>query len=293
MIHFLWSVIAIILYGGEPVFAQTQIPSAEVPSTPLGSDPSDRLLLDKAKRLFESQQFDEALASLDEFIEQGPPPTQLQEAYFLKAAALHMNSQEKEAASSLEQLIDEFPDAPLANEARLLLAELYVALKDPERANRVLKQVLKVSSAPMVRRDALQQMRELQIAQGEILRAVHTALEEMALVDHAGRLELKSIIQGLILQHLDEQALEELIEAYPSQYPGDLANIRLIEIHTARGNEVLAERDIRTFVKHFPHHPYAQTAMALLQSFVSKSKVFPHVIAAFLPFSGNDENIRD
>lgn len=286
MILLFWWVLAVLFFAADPVFSQNMVPSADPPTTHIPPATSDRLLLDKAKRLFESQQFEEALAALEEFIEEGPPPTQLQEAYFLKAAASHMNSQEREAASSLEQLLDEFPDSPLANEARLLLAELYVTLKEPERAARVLQHVLNFSSEPTVRRDALRQMREVQVAQGDTLSAVHTALEEMALVSHAGRLELKSVIQDLILQHLDEPSLEELIETHPNQYPGDLATIRLIELHTARGDEVLAERDIRSFVKQFPHHPYAQTAMALLQSFIYKTKVFPYVMAAFLPFSG-------
>ncbi|UCE63467.1 MAG: penicillin-binding protein activator, partial [Nitrospirota bacterium] len=286
MILFFWLVIAVLFFGTDPVFSQSMVPSPALPATDVPPATSDRLLLDKAKRLFESQQLDEALAALEEFIDQGPPPTQLQEAYFLRAAALHMNSREREAASSLEQLLDEFPNSPLANEARLLLAEIYVTLKEPERATRVLAHVLNFSSEPTVRRDALRQMREVQFAQGDALRAVHAALEEMALVGHADRLELKSVIQELILQHLDEPSLEDLIETYPNQYPGDLATIRLIELHTARGDEVLAERDIRSFVKQFPQHPYAQTAMALLQSFISKTKVFPHVMAAFLPFSG-------
>ena len=286
MILIFWLVIAVLLFGTDPVLSQSMVPSPSHPATDESPATSDRLLLDKAKRLFESQQLDEALAALDEFIEQGPPPNQLQEAYFLRAAALHMNGREQEAASSLEQLLDEFPNSHLANEARLLLAELYVTLKEPERATRVLAHVLNVSSEPTVRRDALRQMREVQFAKGEALKAVHSALQEMVLVGHAERLELQSVIQELILQHLDEPSLEELIETYPNEYPGDLATIRLIELHTARGEEALAERDIRSFVKQFPHHPYAQTAMALLQSFISKTKVFPHVMAAFLPFSG-------
>jgi len=287
MILLLGLAMTVLLFGTDPALSQSMIPSADPSTTPVPPATSDRLLLDKAKRLFESQQFEGALAALEEYIEQEPPPTRLPEAYFLKAAALHLNSQEREAASSLEQLLDEYPDSPLANEARLLLAELYVTLKEPERAASMLKHVLNVSSEPTVQRDALRQLREVQVAQGDTLRAVYTALDEMALVSHAGRLELKSVIQGLILQRLDQPSLEELIEAYPNQYPGDLATIRLIELHTARGDEVLAERDIRAFVKQFPHHPYSQTAMALLQSFINKTKVFPHVMAAFLPFSGS------
>ena len=286
MIFIIGLISGVLLLGPNGVFSQSLDPPAD-PLTSSDSLPtSGRLLLDKAKRLFESQQLDEALAALEEFIDQGPPPSQLQEAYFLQGAALHMNGRDREAASTLEQLLDEFPTSPLANEARLLLAELYVTLKEPGKAALVLKNILTVSADPSLRRDALRQMRQIQAAQGESLSAVHTALEEMALGSQADQSELKSVIQDLILQHLDEPSLEELIETYPNQYPGDLATIRLIELHTARGDEVLAERDIRFFVKQFPHHPYAQTAMALLQSFINKIKIYPHVMAAFLPFSG-------
>jgi branched-chain amino acid transport system substrate-binding protein len=85
---------------------------------------------------------------------------------------------------------------------------------------------------------------------------------------------------------LDEASLQELLEGYFNRYPGDLATIRLIELHTARGDEVLAERDIRGFLKRFPTHPYAQTAMALLQSFINNIKMHPHILGVALPFSG-------
>ena len=286
MIFLSWWFLVVLLLGPEPVWSQPVGPPTEDPTPHFPQATTDRLLLDQAKRLFESQQIDEALAVLDEFIEQEPPASQLQEAYFLRAAALHIKGQDQEAASTLEQLLDEFPVSPLAGEARLLLAELYVALQEPERATLVLNKVLDFSSDPNVRRDALGQIRDIQVAQGETLMAVHTALEELSLVRPADRSEVKSVIQDLILLHLDEPSLEELIEEYPNRYPGDLATIRLIELHTARGDEVLAERDIRYFVEHYPHHPYAQTAMALLQSFMNKIKVYSHVIAAFLPFSG-------
>ena len=286
MTHFCWVVLALFwVVGPGPAFSQALPESADFPPT-VSPPTQDRLLLDKAKRLFESQQIEDTLLTLEEFIEQGPPPTQLQEAYFLQAAALRMSNQERQAASTLEQLLDQFPVSPLANEARLILSELYVTLEDYERATAVLKNVLDYSSDAGVRRDALRQIREIDVARGQPLNAIHNALQEMTLVGYADRLELKGVIQDLILQHLDEASLEELLEAYPTRYPGDLATIRLIELHTSRGDEVLAERDIRSFVKQFPNHPYAQTAMALLQSFMNKIKVHKHVIAAFLPFSG-------
>ncbi|WP_454064582.1 penicillin-binding protein activator [Candidatus Nitrospira salsa] len=247
---------------------------------------SDQTLLDKAKTNFEIQEFDEALSTLESLIDRQPPPSILQEAYFLQAAILRTTNQEQSAASIMEQLLDEFPMSPLANETRLLLGQLYLTLEQPERAITVLQQVFNFSASPALRQDALSQMRDAHIKQGQNVEAIKAALEEIALVDYEQRAALKTIIQDLILQSMDEVSLQNLIEAYSDRYPGDLATIRLIELHTSHGDEVLAERDIRTFLQHFPDHPYAQTAMALLQSFMHKIKINRFVIAAFLPSSG-------
>jgi len=247
---------------------------------------SDQTLLDKAKTNFEIQEIDEALSTLESLIDRQPPPSILQEAYFLQAAILRTTNQEQSAASIMEQLLDEFPMSPLANETRLLLGQLYLTLEQPERAITVLQQVFNFSASPALRQDALSQMRDAHIKQGQNVEAIKAALEEIALVDYEQRAALKTIIQDLILQSMDEVSLQSLIEAYSDRYPGDLATIRLIELHTSHGDEVLAERDIRTFLQHFPDHPYAQTAMALLQSFMHKIKINRFVIAAFLPSSG-------
>ena len=85
---------------------------------------------------------------------------------------------------------------------------------------------------------------------------------------------------------MDDHTLEDLLATFPATFPGDLVLIRLIELHTVQGNEVLAEQNIRAFLNRFPNHPYAQTAMALMQSFISRIKSHQYVIAAALPFSG-------
>jgi ABC-type branched-subunit amino acid transport system substrate-binding protein len=149
-----------------------------------------------------------------------------------------------------------------------------------------LYQALDYSTDLELRRSILQLIRQTELDNNNPLGAVKAALNEMSLADQTERLELERLAQGLILQQLDESALQELVESYASRYPGDIATIRLIELHTANGDEVLAERDIRGFLKRFPNHPYAQTAMALLQSFISKIKIHSHILAAALPFSG-------
>jgi ABC-type branched-subunit amino acid transport system substrate-binding protein len=242
--------------------------------------------LDQAKSLLEAGKSAKAIEILEELIDSLPPAAILQEAYLLQATALRQDNQIPEALSVLQQLLEEFPFSPVTNPARVLLAELSIETKDYTQALSQLYLALDYATDQASRRNVLQLIRQAEQENGNPLGAVKAALNEMMLVDPSERLELEQFTQSLILQQLDEAALQELIEAYSTRYPGDIATIRLIELHTSRGDEVLAERDIRAFLKRFPTHPYAQTAMALLQSFIGKIKIHPHILGVALPFSG-------
>ena len=228
----------------------------------------------------------DAIQTLEALIDSFPPPEILQEAYLLQAQALKHENQLKEALLLLKQMAEEFPVSPFLNQARVLMAEIYLALDNPEQALTHLYQALDYATELEPRQYILGLIRQTELVHHNPLAAIKAALEEMMLVNPTSRAELEQIVQTLILQDLDVPGLRDLIDAYPARYPGDLATIRLIEIHTAQGDEVLAERDIRGFLKRFPSHPYAQTAFALLQSFIHKIKAHSHILAVALPFSG-------
>ena len=242
--------------------------------------------LNQAKILLETGEIPKALESLEELIDSLPPPAILQQAYFLQAKALQQDNQIPDALAVLQQLLEEFHFSPVTNPARILLAELSIEMKDYTQALSQLYLALDYATDHKSRQNVLQLLRQAELENENPLGAVKALLNEMMLVDPAERLELEQLTQSLILQRLDEDNLQELIDGHPTRYPGNIATIRLIELHTSRGDEVLAERDIRSFLKRFPNHPYAQTAMALLQSFIGKIKVHPHILGVALPFSG-------
>ncbi len=242
--------------------------------------------LEQAKERLNEGKSAKAIEILEELIDSLPPPAILQEAYLLHATALQHEQQIPEALSVLQQLLEEFPFSPVTNPARILLAELSIESKNYTQALSQLYLALDYATDQDSRRNVLQLIRQAELENDNPLGAVKAGLNEMMLGDPQQRLELEQLTQSLILQRLDEVALEELVEGFAKRYPGDIATIRLIELHTARGDEVLAERDIRGFLKRFPTHPYAQTAMALLQSFINKIKVHPHILGVALPFSG-------
>ncbi len=262
------------------------MPTLTTPLLSVAAETSPATMLEQAKARLNANKLTNALEILEELIDSLPPPTILQEAYLLQATALKKDNQHPEALSVLKQLLEEFPFSPASNSARVLMAELYLELKDPEQALTQLYLALDYAADQELRRNLFQLIRQAELDNNNPLGAVKAALNEMTLVEPSERLELEQLTQSLILQELNEEDLEELLESHATRYPGDIASIRLIEIHTSRGDEVLAERDIRGFLKRFPTHPYAETAMALLQSFIQKIKVHQHILGVALPFSG-------
>ncbi|MBM4125427.1 MAG: hypothetical protein FJ246_10850, partial [Nitrospira sp.] len=85
----------------------------------------------------------------------------------------------------------------------------------------------------------------------------------------------------------DKKTLLQLRDAYPTTFPGDLVLLRLIELHTNRGEEHLAEKNIRLFLTHFPTHEQAAAAAEQLKNFKAKVKASQYVLAAVLPTSGH------
>jgi len=256
------------------------------PHTSIEAASTSSSTLEQAQAQLEAGHTIQALKTVEELIDILPPPEILQEAYFLQATILKQDGQIAEAINVLKQLLEEFPFSAVTHSARVLLAELYSHNQEYSQALTQLHQALDYAADQKTRRTLFQHIRQAELGNRNPLGAVEAALNELMLVDPTERLELEQIIQALILQQLDEPGLEELNDNYANRYPGDLATIRLIELHTSRGDEVLAERDIRGFLKRFPAHPYAQTAMALLQSFINKIKVHQHILGVALPFSG-------
>lgn len=273
--------IGITLFEAQP--ASGQADSALSVDSP---EYTAQVNLGQAKALFEQNQLEESLSLIEDLIEQSPQSPHLDQAYFLEAAVLRALGQDNQATISLEHLIHEFPTSPLLDDARLILGALYLGTDQSDRALEVLNDSLILSSDPATHREARHLMREVYERNGDFPKAIQITLSEIDQADELERRDLQDYIQSVILQRMDEPALRDLLELFPLQYPGDLAMIRLNELHMAQEDEVLAERDIRLFLRRFPNHPYAQTAMALLQSFIAKIKAHDHVVAAVLPFSG-------
>lgn len=232
---------------------------------------------------------DEALRLIEQSLDRASPPSLLDRFAFFHAVAFQAQGQgqEQTAIILLEQFLEDYPSSALTHEARLRLGTLYTNSSRPTRAIPILSQAVDQAENPAIRAQAQDRLRLAYERTGDDLRAIHVALTQMREPAEDGRRDLSEYIRRLILQHMSERSLNDVLDQFPNAYPGDLALIRLIELHAARDDTALAERDIRLFLRRFPTHPYARTAGALLRASVAKIKAHRLIVAAVLPLSGN------
>ncbi|MFQ5991385.1 MAG: penicillin-binding protein activator [Nitrospiraceae bacterium] len=276
-----WSFAATLLI--DP-FVPAHIAHAQRP------DPrSERLAkaaIEEAKTLLENNQTDAAVVALKTFIATDTRSAYLDDAYLLLAGALSTQREYEQAILYLELLLSQFPSSDLAGRARLMLGIAHAELGDPDTGLAILAEARTLDPTPQTKRDSLKLSGEILIKRGDYLRGVRAWLEEMALVPDADRVEIRERIHTLIQLKMDTTALKRLRDAYPATYPGDLALIRLIELEIQRGDQHLAERNLRTFLVRFPTHAYAPTALDTLRSFKQELKAYQYLLGAIVPTSG-------
>ena len=263
--------------------AKAEVPRTERP-VPDG-ETTPQAVIDRAKTLVDAREMDSAVDLLNTFIASSPDEY-LDHAYLLMAAALSGRNQHAEAISYLDQLLNEFPTSNLVGRARLMLGGEYAQMGNLDAALPVLAEARSLSPDTETQREALTQIGEIQVRKGDFVRAIQAWLDEMTLAPQNQRAEIQDRIRGLVQGKMDKKDLLRLRDSYPTAFPGDVALIRLIELHTARGEEHLAERNIRIFLNRFPTHPYAATASDTLAAFKERLKASQHVLATVLPLSG-------
>ena len=281
--YFLWCLSLVLAFSPQ---ATAQLPNTLIQEETKPLAVAEKERLNHIKFLLEQKETDEALAMLEDTFESGTLFYRADEFTFLHAQAFQEKGETSQAIIILEQLLEEYPFSPLTDQARLLLGNLYIESEKTNRAITVLTNALNRSASPATHSEGFRSLRQAYELKKNYIKAIHIALKQFNQSPEKKHEELMNYIQGLILQKMDQHNLENLLNTFPNTFPGDLALIRLIELRTAQGDEVLAELDIRTFLHRFPNHPYAQTAVALMQSFISKIRSYRYVIAAALPFSG-------
>lgn len=242
--------------------------------------------IEEAKSLLDGHEETAAMAMLKNVMATYPRSEYLDDAYLLMGAALVAKKEYAEAVTYLELLLTELPESDLAGRARLLLGTAHAKSGNLDQALSVLAAARSLAPDADTQREALQLMGDIQTRKADPLRAIQAWLDELLLAPEEQRAEIRERIRTLVTEKMDRKALVRLKDAYPTEFPGDLALLRLVDLYTARGEDHLAERTLRLFLNRFPTHAHAQSASDRLQSFQTRLKTSSQVLVAVLPLSG-------
>lgn len=223
---------------------------------------------------------------LRRFIEGSPPAELLDDAYLLMAASMFGMKEQAETIRYINQLLGEFPTSELVDRAKLLLARTHARSGNLDLALPLLAELRSLATDPNTKREALRLTGDFQAQKKDFLRAIQAWLDEIPLDTGEQARETEGQIRELVNERLDVPALTRVRDAYPRAFPGDLASIKLIDLHNSAGDDHLVERDLRLFLTRFPNHPYAAKAAELQTIVRTKFKSHPYSIAAIFPMSG-------
>lgn len=260
----------------EPALAANK-PAGPVPNPPV---------LAQTKQQIEKGDYESAAATLRRFLTTTPRPEHLDDTYLLLGAALYGMKDYPEALRYLNQLQQEFPESELSEPGKLMLARTHAAMGNVDLALPLAAQVRAATQDPGTKYDALKLTADCLVQKKDFVRAIRTLLEGMDSGSDEQTAETREQIRDMIAEKLDRKGLARIREAFPRAYPGDLASIRLIDYYTARGEDHLAEGEIRHFLAAFPTHPHGPKAYDALQLLNTRLRTNQYFIAAVLPLSG-------
>ncbi len=258
-----------------PVYAETGTAS-----------PANHPTLNKAKRLIDADQAEEAITILRRFLATSPKPDLLDDTYLLLGAALHRTKQNGDALKYLRQLQTEFPDSEVADRGKLMQARAHAAMDNLDLALPILTGLRNLSKDDGTKREALRLIGDIYAQKKDATRAIQAWLDEMALGTEDQAEDVRTRIRELVSETSDKKALEHIRDTFPRSFPGDLASLRLVNLYVGRGEEHRAIRQIQQFLVNFPMHPQAAKTSELLATLQAKLQSNQFFNATVLPLSG-------
>jgi ABC-type branched-subunit amino acid transport system substrate-binding protein/predicted negative regulator of RcsB-dependent stress response len=263
------------LWGAPLQAADPEVPPPTIPA-----------ILRQAQDHIQLQDPDGAILSLKQLLTTQVPRAFLDDIYLSLASAYLAKADYQSAISYLQQLLSQLPDSDLAPRAKLLLGQAHANSGNAEAAMPFLTESSTQTEDGSTKREALKFLGDLYVKQGIPLNALKVWLEESATTPGSQVDEPRARIRALLLESQDRKFLGRVQETYPATYPGDLALLRLIDIHENLGDDFLTEKHLRQFLLRFGTHESATTVQEKLQTLKSKLKTSQYVLGAVLPLSG-------
>lgn len=252
-----------------------------------GASPQERAAFARAQNQYASGDVAGATAAFEKFLAEFPKSDLRAEAATLLG---HIRVEQKAyqpAISLLSDVLATGLDGGYADRARLDLASAYLGVGDKPKAAKLLAVLAASEAAPGLRLQAYEMLIALAVENRELARGVSLLMDERALpADVADPALADARIRELVAQAQVPGEVEAIADAFPAQFPADIALVRAAQLYGATGEGFDQERMLQAFLTAFPGHELAAEAVKTLETNRARLRSAKAVIVLPLPYQG-------
>lgn len=238
-------------------------------------------LLDQADSLFSKKQYDQSAKTVEVFFARFPKSKHRDRALYRLGEVRLTQRNYSQALSDYKEIIEKFPSSPFIIQSRYKLGLCYFELREYDLAISNLEDRSKITDPAQLRRIA------------EVLSAAYVtkknflfAVKEFTLLaeNERNKTGYRDRIREIVDKNLTEEQLRTLADG--SQYPSDIARLRLAALLIEQRQYREAVSISKDFLEKFPAHPERMRGEMLLNEATSNLSAPRYYLAALLPQSG-------
>ena len=241
-------------------------------------------LLDQADSQIKSKLYDLASKTIDTFFHKYPTSTQRDRALYLSGEIRFMLRDYRKALSYYKELIERYPASAYIATSKYRLGQCYFELKEYDPAIANLADRRKITDPAQQRRIA-----EMLATAYGAKKNYSQAVKELAfLANTADTEQRKAAYRERVRETVNKDLTENELRVLASEtdYPADLARLRLAALLIEQRQYREAVRVAKDFLDKYPNHPEKTRAEMLLNDATSGLTAPRHYLGALLPQSG-------
>ena len=261
---------------------------------PLGPETKTRALLEKAETALEVNQVDTAISIYLQILSRYSE-TPFRERIYKGLGESYLKGQDSSNAIVIfKKFLREFPNSPDRGLILNGLAESYLASNNLEGAILAFERRRGFLQDRLLKKEVTERLVAVLVENQRFTEAIENLL--LVRVFYADNRKEKRELESRIIQlvlRCRTQELNELIERYPKDFPGDKALIQLAALEESQGLFFEAERELNRFMQVFPRHPDRMDARFRLRGIKKELLQNQFLVGVLLPMTGPHQVFSD
>ena len=213
----------------------------------------------------------------NEFLVSFPDSSLRDKVYFILGDSYYKQNQKDLARGVYKKLIDQFPASPLYPQALEKTAEIAVDQGLWAQAEKIYAGLVDTISDPKAQRDIYEKLIDLAGRRGDYKQTVSYLMDESEVVrDPEGSQLIRAKIASIIQVRMNKEDLQDVIESYPKEFPGDAAYLKLAAAYEEEKDPYHFEKTVRKFMEAFPKSESAnllKEKLALMKDSAKRKRI--------------------